>query len=96
MRTVWNEMAAPDGHLQPTLDVEQHQWAIRMVADSLEQQLPIDVVEVAFDVDVEHPVVSPAALTSVTHGINRQLARPVAIRVGMKYRLRSVQKLSHF
>lgn len=30
------------------------------MTDRLEQQLPIDAVEVALDVDVEHPVIPPA------------------------------------
>src|SRR5262249_9292974 len=42
--------------LQPALDVEPHPRAVRMMTDRLEQQLPIDAVEVTFDVDVEHPV----------------------------------------
>src|SRR5215467_8506418 len=73
--------------LQPALDVEQHPRAVRMMTDRLEQQLPIDTVEVAFDVDVEHPVVAPAALTSLAYGIDRRSAGPVAIRVGVEHRL---------
>jgi hypothetical protein len=49
------------------------------MTDRLEQQLPIDTVEVTFDVDVEHPVVAPAALTSLAYGIDRRSAGPVAI-----------------
>src|SRR5207245_9264637 len=49
--------------LQPAFDIEQHPRAVGMLTDRLEHQLPIDAVEVAFDVDVEHPVVSPASLT---------------------------------
>src|SRR6202008_4942914 len=36
--------------LQPAFDVEQHPRAVRVMADRLEQQLPIDTVEVTFDV----------------------------------------------
>ena len=43
-----------------------------MMADGLEQQLPIDAVEVAFDVNVEHEVIAPAARTGLTHGIDRR------------------------
>ena len=60
-----------------------------MMADRLEQQLPIDAVEVAFDVNVEHEVIAPAALTRLTHGIDRRSAGPVAIEVGMKHRLQT-------
>ncbi|MGZ5259824.1 MAG: hypothetical protein ACXWC0_19570, partial [Burkholderiales bacterium] len=38
-----------DGRLQPTLDVEEHPWTVRMMADRLEQQLPIDAVERLLD-----------------------------------------------
>src|SRR5215813_2309245 len=75
--------------LQPALDVEQYPRAIRMTPDRLEHQLPIDAVEVSFDVDVEHPVVSPAALTGLAHRIDRRSAGPVAIRVGVEHRLQT-------
>ena len=57
------------------------------MTDRLEQQLPIDTVEVTFDVDVEHPVAAPAAPTRLAYGIDRRSARPVAIRVGVEHRL---------
>src|ERR1019366_940583 len=60
-----------------------------MMTDRLEHQLPIDTVEVSFDVDVEHPVISPAALTGLTHRIDRRSAGPVAIRVGVEHRLQT-------
>src|SRR5215472_6441916 len=73
--------------LQPALAVEQHPRAVRMMTDRLEQQLPIDTVEVTFDVDLEHPVIAPATLTSLAYGFARRSAGPVAIRVGMEHRL---------
>src|SRR5262245_8029306 len=73
--------------LQPALDVEQHPRAIRVMADSLEQQLPIDAVEETFDVEIEHPVVAPAALTSCTHGIKCRSAGPVTIGISVERRL---------
>jgi len=42
--------------------------------------------QVTFDVDVEHPVVAPAALTSLAYGVDRRSAGPVAIRVGVENR----------
>src|SRR5689334_17575270 len=62
--------------LQPALNVEQHPRAVRMMTDCLEQQLPIDTVEVALYVDIEHPVVAPAALTGLAYGIDRRSAEP--------------------
>src|SRR5260370_27128082 len=73
--------------LQPALNVEQHPRTVRMPTDRPEHQLPIDAVEVSFDVDVEHPVVSPAALTGLAHPIDRRSAGPVAIGVGVEHRL---------
>src|SRR6202022_1746669 len=75
--------------LQPAFDIEQHPRAVRMLTDRLEHQLPIDAVEVTFDVDVEHPVVSPASLTGLMDGIDRRSAGPVAIRVGVENRLQT-------
>ena len=75
--------------LQPALDVEQHPRAVRMTTDRLEHQLPIDAVEIGFYVEIEHPVVAPAALTSLAHGIDRRSTGPVAIGVGMKHRFQT-------
>ena len=60
-----------------------------MMTNRPEHQLPINAVEIGFYVDVEHPVIPPAALTSLAHGIDRRFAGPVAIRVGMKHRLQT-------
>jgi len=54
------------------------------MADSLEQQLPIDAVEGAFDVKIE---TAPAALASCAHGIKCRSTGPVTIGAGVEYRL---------
>src|SRR6476661_3678005 len=77
------------GSLQPALDIEQDPRTARMMTNRPEHQLPINAVEIGFYVDVEHPVIPPAALTSLAHGIDRRFAGPVAIRVGMKHRLQT-------
>src|SRR5215471_17483434 len=56
-----------------------------MTTNCREQQLPIDTVEVSFNIDIEHPVISPAALTGLAHRIDRRLAGSVAVGVGMKH-----------
>ena len=56
-----------------------------MMADRREQKLPIE----ALDVEIEHPVVAPAALTSLMHGVDRRFAWPVAVGVGIEYRLQN-------
>ena len=73
--------------LQPALDVEQHPRRVRMLTDGLEQKLPVDAVEEPLDVEVKHPVVAPAALTSSAHGVDRRFAGPVAVGVGVEHRL---------
>src|SRR5208282_658202 len=73
--------------LQPALDVEQNPRTVRMITNCLEHQLPINAVEIGFYVEVEHPVVAPAALPSLAHGVDRRSAGPVAIGVGVKHRL---------
>src|SRR6516164_694596 len=74
---------------QPALNVKEHPRTVRMMADRREQKLPIDAVEEALDVEIEHPVVAPAALTSLMHGVDRRFAGPVAVGVGMEYRLQN-------
>jgi len=59
------------------------------MTDCLEQQLPVDAVEVAFYVDVKHPIVAPAPLARRAHGIDCRTAGPVAIGVGVKHRLKT-------
>src|SRR5215510_898562 len=74
---------------QPAFDVEQHPTAVRMLADCLEHQLPINTVEVGLSVQIEHPVVAPAALSRCAHRVDRRFAGSVAVGVGMKHRLQN-------
>src|SRR6266446_9336236 len=60
-----------------------------MTTNRREQQLPIDTVEVSFNIKVEHPVVSPAALTGLAHSIDCRFAGSVAVGVRMKHRLQN-------
>src|SRR4051812_6314335 len=68
---------------QPALNVEKHPRAVRMMTNRLEQQLSIDAVEVALDVDIEPPCKPPAALTGLLEGIDRRSAGavPIGVRV---------------
>src|ERR1700674_4866141 len=60
-----------------------------MLADRLEEQLPVDTVEEGAYIEIEHPVVAPAALASLAHGINCRFAGPVAVGVGVEHRLQN-------
>src|SRR5947207_12671580 len=60
-----------------------------MVTNCLEQQLPIDAVKIALDVNVkialdvniEHPVEPPAALSGLLEGVDRRSTGAVSIGV---------------
>src|SRR5260370_31459156 len=58
-----------------------------MWTDRLEHQLPINAVEEALDVEIKNPVVAPAALASLVHGINRRFSGSVAVGIGVEHRL---------
>src|ERR1700720_4583034 len=60
-----------------------------MMPDRLQQPRPIDAVEIGLYVDIEHPVISPTALTGLAHGIDRRSTGPVAVGVGMEHRLQA-------
>src|SRR3981189_3295609 len=60
-----------------------------MLADRLEEQLPVDTVEEGAYIEIEHPVAAPAALASLAHGIDRRFAGPVAVGVGVEHRLQN-------
>jgi site-specific DNA recombinase len=75
--------------LQPAFDVEQNPTAIRMLADRLEHQLPINTVEVGLHVEVKYPVVAPTAPASSAHRLDCRLAGPVTVGIGMKHPLQN-------
>ena len=67
--------------LQPTLDVEQLPRTVRVFTHGLEQQAPIDRVEEALDVDVEHPVAAPAPLARLTDCVDCRSAWTISIGI---------------
>jgi hypothetical protein len=58
-----------------------------VLPDSLEQQLVVDVVEQAFYVEFQYPIILPAPLTRDTHGVQGRLSRPVAVRIWKEDRI---------
>src|SRR6202158_3120708 len=60
-----------------------------MCRQCLKEQLMWNCVEERLDVEVEYPVVSPAALTRRTHGIDRRAAWSVTVGVRMEQRVQS-------
>jgi hypothetical protein len=67
------------GRLQPTFDVEQHPPAMRVLAHRTKQELPVDVVEEALDIEIENPVEAPATLTCDSDRIDRRTTGTVPI-----------------
>ena len=49
------------GRFEPTLDVQEHPRAVRVLTDRVHHQGVIDVVEEPPDVQVHDPIVTPAA-----------------------------------
>jgi site-specific DNA recombinase len=82
------------GSLQPALDVEERPGATGVLAHGPEQQLVIDVVEEALDVDVEHPVGTPASLAGRPDGVDRRPAGTITVGVGVERRFQQRLQVS--
>ena len=70
-----------NGRSQPSFEVKQHPRAVRMLAHRPHQQVPVDIIEEGFDVQIDHPVVAPAALPCHADCIERRFAGAISIRV---------------
>jgi len=75
------------GALSQTLKVEEHPFAIRVSPHGPHQEFPIDVIEKALDVEIEHPVIVPASLPGHAEGIVCRFLRPISIGVLVELRL---------
>jgi len=51
------------------------------------QEVPIDLIEETFDVEVEHPVMRPATLPDFDQGVVCGLPGPISIGIPVKHRL---------
>ena len=47
-------------------------------------QVPIEIVKETFDIQIDHPVATPATLTRHPHRIQGRLAGSIPVRVGME------------
>src|SRR5205814_3783154 len=54
------------GCLEPSLNIQQHPFAVGVMAHGAHQKFPINSLEETFDIEVKHPVPSPTTLP--THG----------------------------
>jgi hypothetical protein len=51
-----------DGRFQPPLHVQQHPRTIGVSSYGPHQKFPIDFIKEAFDIEIQHPVVTPTSL----------------------------------
>jgi hypothetical protein len=76
------------GRPQPSLNVEEPPHAGRMSTHRAHEQIGVDTVEKALDVEIKNPAIAPASLPRRANRIERQFAGPVPIRVLVEVRLR--------
>jgi site-specific DNA recombinase len=70
--------------LQPPLHIQQDPPLAGVMGHRLENQIMIEIVEEPFDIKIDDPIRSPAALPARPHRIQRALARPITIGIGME------------
>jgi hypothetical protein len=76
-----------DGRLEPTLDMQQHPGALRVMPNRSHQETVIDPIKEASHVEIKNPVATPAPPTRYAHGINCRSLRPITVGVFVKVRL---------
>ena len=76
------------GGSEPPLDVEQDPAFVGVVSDRFEEQIMGNAVEEGPDVDVQHPVLSPAALTGHGQSVMGTAPGTIAIAVTVEDRLK--------
>ena len=89
-RTVW----ILDGRLEPTLNIEQHPRALRVMSNRSHQEIMIDPIKEALHVEIENPVIAPTPLARDPYGINSRSTRPKSIGVFVKMRLQQRLQMS--
>ena len=72
---------------QPPLHIEQNPPAPRVLPDRSHDERVVEVVEEAADVQIDHPVVTPASLPGCRECVDRRLPRAIPIRIGVELRL---------
>ena len=68
-----------NGRSQPSFEVKQHPRAVRVLAHRPHQQLPVDIIEEGFDVQIEHSIVAPATLPRHADCVECRLAGSIPI-----------------
>ena len=71
----------PHRGFQPPFGAKKNPLAVRVLAHGPDQKRLIDVIEEAFDVQIQHPVPAPATLPGRADGLDRGLAGPIPIGI---------------
>src|SRR3954469_5079242 len=72
---------------QPSFNVQDCPLALDVFLDSPRQERVVDVVEQAFDIELEYPILFPAALPRRSNGIERRFSGPITIGVWQECRV---------
>ena len=67
------------GSFEPPLDVAEHPRALRVLPPRPENQFVVEMIEEAADVQVNDPGIAPASLPRASAGVERGVARPIAL-----------------
>lgn len=82
-------LQGPIGQLQvggqPPLHIQHHPTRLGVLLDGLDDQVPPDTVEELPDVQIDHPVVLPAAFPAGSYRIQRRPLRPIAVGARMEH-----------
>src|SRR5450631_1946443 len=81
--SIWHADRRP----RPTFEVEEHPFAIRVSPHGPHQEFPIDIIEEALDVEIEHPVMVPASPPGHARSIMCRFPRPISMGVLVELRL---------
>src|SRR3954469_8219541 len=67
--------------LQPSFQVKKYPFAVGMSTHGQHQETPVDLVEEALDVQIEHPIVIPTTASGHDQCIMRRFSWTISIRI---------------
>src|SRR5438309_9941954 len=73
--------------LQPSFQIKKYPFAVGVSTHCQHQKTPVDFVEEALDVQIEHPIVIPTAASGHDQRIMRRFSRTISIGILMEHRL---------
>src|SRR6266567_7118749 len=80
--------------LQPSFDVQQHPFAVRVPPHRPHQEFWINFIEETLDVEIKHPVITPAALAGYCKRLMCGAPGSISIGVFVEHRLQDSLQIS--